>query len=113
MGRPAIDKTDFPLVARVFTVLAAVFLVAAIALATMLPPDMTLHEAMHAIDAGRADDLQRGLIGMFGKGIWTWLIAPLLLRPVWLAPLSLGLICVGGALTASFHAPPRTKHRQS
>ena len=57
MGRQAMDKTEFPLIARVFTVLAAIFLVGAIALATMLPPDMTLHEAMHAIDAMRADAL--------------------------------------------------------
>ena len=113
MGRQAMNKTDVPLIARVFTVLAAVFLVGAVALATMLPPDMTLHEAMHAIDAIRADDFQHTLATTLGKTVWDWVIAPLLLRPVWMMPLSLGLICVGGALTASFHAPPRTKHRQS
>jgi hypothetical protein len=113
MGRQAMNKTDVPLIARVFTVLAAVFLVGAVALATMLPPDMTLHEAMHAIDAIRADDFQHTLAATLGKTMWDWVIAPLLLRPVWMMPLSLGLICVGGALTASFHAPPRTKHRQS
>ena len=113
MGRQAMQKTDIPLITRVFTVLAAVFLVGAVALATMLPPDMTLHEAMHAIDAVKADDLQHKLASTLGKTIWDWVIAPLLLRPVWMVPLSLGLICVGGALTASFHAPPRTKHRRS
>jgi hypothetical protein len=113
MGRQAIGKTDIPLIARVFTVLAAVFLVGAVALATMLPPDMTLHEAIHTIDATRADSFQHALASTFGKTIWAWVIAPLLLRPVWMMPLSLGLICVGGALTASFHAPPRTKHRRS
>ncbi len=113
MGRQAVDKTDIPMIARVFTVLAAIFLVGAVALATMLPPDMTLHEAMHAIDAARADDWQHTLAHALGKTIWDWVIAPLLLRPVWMVPLSLGLICVGGALTASFHAPPKTKHRRS
>ena len=113
MGRQAMHKTDIPLIARIFTVLAAVFLVGAVALATMLPPEMSLHEAMHALDAIKADDLQHTLANTLGKTIWDWVIAPLLLRPVWMVPLSLGLICVGGALTASFHAPPRTKHRQS
>ena len=113
MGRQAMQKTDIPLTARIFTVLAAIFLVGAVALATMLPPDMTLHEAMHAIDAMKADDLQHTLASTLGKTIWEWVIAPLLLRPVWMVPLSLGVICVGGALTASFHAPPRTKRRQS
>jgi hypothetical protein len=113
MGRQAVDKTDIPLIARIFTVLAAVFLVGAVALATMLSADMTLHEAIHAIDAAGADDLQHTLARIFGKTLWDWVIAPVLLRPVWMVPLSMGLICVGGALTASFHAPPKTRHKRS
>jgi len=113
MGRPPTDKPDIPLVTRIFTVLAAIFLVGAIALATMLPPDMSLNEALHAIDAASADSIQHGMVGTVGKSFWDWAFVPLLMRPVWLLPLCLGLICIGGALTAGFHATPRTKHRSS
>jgi len=112
MGRPA-EKTDLTLPARIFSVLAAVLLVGALALATLLPPDMSVHEAMHAIDAAWADDVLHALIGGLGKGVWDAVAVPLLMRPVWLPPLCLGLICVGGALSSSFQATPRTKRRQS
>jgi hypothetical protein len=112
MGRPA-DKTDLSLPGRIFAVLAAACLVGALALATLLPPEMTLHEAMHAIDAARADDFQHALAGGLGKALWDAIAVPLLMRPVWLVPLCVGLICVGGALSSSFQATPRTKRRQS
>jgi hypothetical protein len=112
MGRPA-DKTDMSLTAKVFSVLAAAFLVGALALATLLPPDMSLHEAIHTIDALRADTFQQAMIGGLGKGFWDTAAVPLLMRPVWLAPLSLGVICVGAALSSSFQATPRTKRKQS
>jgi len=112
MARPG-DKTDMSLAAKIFSVLAAALLVGALALATLLPPEMSLHEAMHAIDALRADSFQQAVIGGLGKGFWTNAAVPLLMRPVWLLPLCLGLICVGGALSSSFQATPRTKRRQS
>ncbi len=112
MSRPT-DKTDLSLPARIFSILAAIFLVGALALGTLLPPDMSLHEAMHAIDAVRADTFQHTLIDGLGRPVWNVVAVPLLLRPVWLIPLCLGLICVGGALSSSFQATPRTKRRQS
>jgi hypothetical protein len=112
MGRPA-DKTDMSLTAKIFSVLAAMLLVGSLALATLLPPDMSLHEAIHAIDASRADHFQLAVVGGLGKGFWNIAAVPLLMRPVWLIPLCLGLICVGGALSSSFQATPRTKRRQS
>jgi hypothetical protein len=113
MGRPAAEKSDIPLSVRIFSVCAAVLLVASLAMATLLPPDTSLHEAMHDIDATGADDVQHAMVGMLGKGVWEAVVVPFLLRPVWLVPLSLGLICVGGALTARFHARPHTKRKQS
>jgi hypothetical protein len=112
MARPA-DKTDMSLSAKTFSVLAAAFLIGSLALATLLPPDMSLHEAVHVLDATRADTIQNAVIGGVGKGFWDTAVVPLLMRPVWLIPLFLGLICVGGALSSSFQATPRTKRRQS
>jgi len=113
MGRPATETPDIPLATRIFAVLAAVFLVASVALGTILPPDMSLHEALHAIDAARADDMQRAIVNTLGKGIWQAVLVPLLMRPVWLGPLALGLISIGGAVSTRTQATPRTKHRRS
>jgi hypothetical protein len=113
MGRQAADKTDTPLTARIFYVLAAVFLVGAVALASMLPPDMSLHEALHTIDSERADSMQHAMVNALGGRFWDSVFVPLLMRPVWLGPLFLGLICVGGAVSAGFHATPRANRRRS
>ncbi len=113
MGRPATDTQDIPLATRIFAVLAAVFLVASVALGTILPPDMSLHEALHTIDAARADDIQRSIANTVGKGLWQGVLVPLLMRPVWLCPLALGLISIGGAVSTRTQATPRTKHRRS
>ena len=49
----------------------------------------------------------------FGHFIWTAVALPLLNRPVWLIPVSLGLICVGGAVSTITPTAPRTKQRRS
>jgi hypothetical protein len=38
-------------------------------------------------------------------------VVPVLVRPVWLLPVALGLICVGGAVTTHSPAAPHTKQR--
>ncbi len=113
MGQQAAEKSVPVLIARLFSAAAAAFLVATVALATLLPATMSLHEGLHAIDAQAADDLQRGTIALLGQGIWRTLLAPILVRPVWMVPLFLGVLSIGGALTASFQAQPHTKRRQS
>jgi hypothetical protein len=113
MGRPAAERQLTLLIARACSVAAAACLVGTVALATLLPIGMTLHEGLHAIDAAGADEAQRSLIGTVGKGVWNAIFVPVLMRPVWMGPLFLGLLSLGGALSASFQAPPHTKRRQS
>ena len=93
--------------------LAAVLLVGSVALASLLPADVSLRQAVHAIDAGTANGVQRAIVGSFGRGVWDALVVPLLIRPVWMIPVCLGLICVGGAFTALSHGAPRPKQRRS
>jgi hypothetical protein len=112
MRRPVRDTGDWKLPARIFAVLAAVNLVGFVALATMVP-DMSLFEAVHVVDAARADAAQTALVGLLGRDVWGAVLVPLLLRPVWFVPLSLGLLCVGGGFSFSFQASPRPTRRQS
>jgi hypothetical protein len=112
MRRPAGETGDWKLPARIFAVLAAINLVGFVALATMLP-DMSLYEALHVLDAIRADGVQGALIAAFGRDFWNVALVPVLLRPVWFLPLSLGLICVGGSCSFSFYVSPRPKRHQS
>jgi hypothetical protein len=100
-----------PLLPRVFAVLAAALLVGSVALAALLPPEMSLREALTALDETWPEGLQHAVLGTLGTGIWDSVVVPLLVRPVWLLPVALGLICVGGAVTTHSPAAPHTKHR--
>ena len=98
---------------RLFAVLAAVLLVGSVALAALLPADISLTQALAALDETAPDHLREVIFRALGHGVWQTVFHPLLVRPVWLIPVSLGLICIGGALTTLSHAPPRTKQRRS
>ncbi len=105
--------TELALVPRVFAVAAAVLLVGSVALASILPPDMSLRQAIAAMDAGAVTHLQGLVTGVLGRGFWDLMCTPLLVRPVWLVPVCLGLVCVGGTVTAMSQAAPRTKQKRS
>jgi hypothetical protein len=113
LGRAPSGKPDLPLMPRVFAVLAAVLLVGSVALASLLPTDMTLIQAIHAVDETSPASLQQAVVGAFGRGLWETVVVPVLVRPIWLIPVSLGLICIGGAVTCHTQATPRTKQRRS
>ncbi len=100
------------LLPRIFAVLAAVLLVGSVALAALLPTDISLYGALHLLHPVSPDRLQHLVLRSFGHFGWNALALPLLNRPVWLVPVSLGLICVGGAMT-TLSPPPRTKQRRS
>ena len=101
------------LLPRIFAVLAAVLLVGSVALASLMPPDISLYGALHLMHPVSPDHLQQVMLSRFGHFVWNALALPLLNRPVWLAPVSLGLICVGAAMTTLGPAAPRTKQRRS
>ena len=90
---------------RVFAVLAAVLLVGAVALASLLPSDLSLGQALHAVTAAGPEHLQQAVAGTFGHAVWAGLVFPVLIRPVWMLPVCAGLICVGGAVTATGRGP--------
>ncbi len=99
------------MVTRSFLVLAAILMVGAFALALLPSWDMSLREAIEGLDVNMPERLRSGVTSVFGPAFWRWTLDPLLQRPSWLMPAALGLICVGGAVTA--YNPPgrRTKRR--
>lgn len=92
--------------ARVFAVLAALLLVAAVAIATLMPQGFTLRQSIALLD-------QEGPIWLRDHSapwLWTWVEAPFMVRPIWLLPAFLGLICAGMATTLNLgDASPRRR----
>ena len=100
--------------ARVLAVVAAAFLVAAFALATLLPPSLTLAQLVAMFDARMLYDAHEFVAGHGAGWLWAQVLMPLLLRPCWLLPVSFGLLFAGGAMTlASRKGVPRSHRRRS
>lgn len=98
---------------RVLAVLAAMLLVGAVALAMLGPPEVPLGQALFMVD----HDLMDGLHYFIGQHLhaWLWdhLMMPLMLRPAWLLPAALGLICGGISLSLSTRKTTHRSHRRS
>lgn len=99
---------------RILAVLAAILLVGAFTLATVLPPDFSLAAALPMLDHDLVQQAQ-GYANYYLPGwVWTHLATPLLVRPAWLLPAALGVIAAGAAATlASSAGPSRSRRRRS
>jgi hypothetical protein len=106
-------EADLKLAPRIFAVSASVLLVFSVALASLLPPDTTLGQVIQTLDTDFLFRAQTAITRVFGHGFWSWVVAPVLVRPVWLMPASLGIVCVGGTVSALTHVSPRTKQKRS
>ena len=97
---------------RVFAVLAAVFLITSVALASMLPADQPLSQIMAGMDASYLPRLQSFELSRLGGWAWQGLTVPLLVRPIWLAPFALGVLCLGAVTTINWRVnSPRPRRR--
>ena len=94
------------MLARLFAVLAAVFLVGSVALGALLQPGTNLAQAMLDINNATLDRFK----AVSPVWIWEWVCVPLLVRPVWLLPAALGLIAAGVA--ATFNLGEASSHRR-
>ena len=97
---------------RVLAVLAAISLVAAFALATLLPPQLTLAQVIALFDARLLYDSHEFVLAHGSDWLWTHMAMPLLLRPCWLLPTSLGLVFAGGAMTLASRKGVTRSHRR-
>ena len=89
------------MLARILAVISAMFMVAAFALATMLPPEMPLSQAISLVNHGWLVSFQDAMLKSVSAWVWANLVVPLLLRPVWILPITLGMITAGIAVTLS------------
>jgi hypothetical protein len=100
--------------ARALAVLAAASFVVAFALATLLPPLTTLAQLVARDDPHVITDLRDFILGHIGAWFWNDIAAALLARPCWMLPVTIGVICAGGATTlASRASVPRSHRRRS
>ena len=91
--------------ARVFAVLAALFLVASVAIGT-LAPGLTLGQGLVMLDHAGPVWLREHSAAW----LWNWLEVPFMVRPLWLIPACLGLICAGMAASLNLgSASPRRR----
>ena len=98
---------------RILAIFAALLLVGAFAVATLGPNNMSLGQALYLLDASMLHAVQDFLRGHRMGGVWDRLALPMLVRPAWLIPAALGLICIGGAATASSgNGAPRSHPRR-
>ena len=83
------------LASRICTSLAACFLVLAFAVAALGPVGLSLAEALQRLDDGLLATLYQRSPGL----LWHRLLLPLLIRPAWVLPAALGIVCSGLAIT--------------
>ncbi len=95
--------------ARIFAVLAATFLVAAVGIASLMPLGMTLGYGLQRLDAGMVGWAKLHSVSW----LWDWVEQPFLQRPLWLLPACAGLISTGLALTFSLDKPSPSRRRRS
>lgn len=98
---------------RILAVLSAILLVASVAIATVGPPGVPLGQMLYLMDHGLMDRLHGFVAGHMTEWVWSELAVPLLLRPAWLVPVSIGLICAGMAVSLSNRKPARHTHHRS
>lgn len=97
---------------RVLMVLSAAFLVTAFGMALLLSPGTSLGVALSRADHQLLVNLQDILRGASLGWLWTGLVVPLLARPNWLLPLTIAVLCGGGAFSLASRPAPTRPHRR-
>ena len=97
---------------RVLAILSAALLVGSVALATLGPPDVPLGQALFMLDHDSTASWLRGLEHGLPAWMWNGICTPMLLRPVWLIPAGLGLLCCGASLTLASRTQAQRSHRR-
>jgi hypothetical protein len=98
---------------RVLAIFAAIFLVAAVAVATFGSQSISLGRALYLLDHDVLDRLPDWSTRVLGNWVWATVIQPLLVRPAWLLPTSIGLVFVGLSLSMSNRKTRDRSHRRS
>lgn len=98
---------------RILAILSAILLVGAVALATLGPPSVPLGQVLLMIDHDLTETLRTGIEQHLAAWMWSDVALPMLVRPAWLVPASLGLVCAGAAFSVARRKPAGRPHRRS
>jgi hypothetical protein len=98
---------------RVLAVLSAALLVGAVALAMLGPPQVPLGQLLFMVDHDLMEAVHRFVGGHLATWLWDYLMVPVLVRPAWLVPAAVGLICGGTSLSLSTRKSAHRSHRRS
>jgi len=98
---------------RILAVIAAALLVGSVALATLGPPEVPLGQLLFMIDHETMNRVQSWVLHYLGDWVWRYGVSPVMVRPAWLVPAALGLVCVGASVTLSARKPAHRSHRRS
>ncbi|WP_428540821.1 hypothetical protein [Rhodopila sp.] len=93
--------------------MSAIFLVAAVAIATFGPESISLGQALYLLDHDVLDKLPAWSTRTLGTWMWTAVIQPLLVRPAWLVPASAGIVCIGLSMSFAYRKTSHRSHRRS
>jgi uncharacterized membrane protein len=97
---------------RVLAILAAIFLVGAVAVATLEAPDIPLGSALAMVDQDFQAAVEDGLRAHVSQWMWDEMVVPVLVRPAWLLPAALGLVFAGISLTLTNRQRPQRSTRR-
>lgn len=101
-------KSSLPsriIVGKILAAVGAFFLVVSFALAVLQPPFQSLGEFVVAFDQTQLNWLNTPPAGGGARMLWDAIAVPLLIRPDWLIPTMLGLVCVGLAAQLTWGKP--------
>ena len=98
---------------RILAVVAATLLVGAVALAMLGPPAVPLGQVLFMVDHDLMEAAHRFIGSHLANWLWDYLVVPLMLRPAWMVPAALGIICAGVSLSLSTRKSTHRSHRRS
>jgi hypothetical protein len=98
---------------RTFAVLAAALLVGAFGLLVLMPDGTTLDVGLVSLSPTLVGQMRHLVQHSLGTWPWSHLFMPLLVRPAWLIPFCLGMVCAGVSVTTGMptESPRRTRTR--
>lgn len=98
---------------RVLAVLSAALLVGAVALAMLGPPQVPLGQLVFMVDHDLMEAVHQFVGSHLASWLWDYMLVPVLVRPAWLVPGAIGLICGGLSLSLSTRKSAHRSHRRS
>ena len=98
---------------RILAILSAALLVGAVALAMLGPPEVPLGQVLFMINHDLMEAVHSFIGTHLASWLWDYVLVPVLVRPAWLVPAAVGLICGGLSLSLSTRKPARRSHRRS